>query len=186
MHYIGLCGSAKTACLGKMWFSTFPYYHKNHSTTVQRKQFPIKLAFAVTLHDSQGSTLEYVKVSSDRTSKTGKANTVPINQVAAYTVLSRTKSRAILQCLNFNQQHIKFNVAALNEMKRMREHAVFSWQHPIAEGSGNKEVLSNVRLRNAHIEQFITNTEITKYCDIMCFTDTYTNGSNFTKISNYL
>ena len=36
------------------------------------------------------------------------------------------------------------------------------------------------------MEQFITDTEITKYYDIMCFTETYTHGSNFAEISNYL
>ena len=36
------------------------------------------------------------------------------------------------------------------------------------------------------MEQFVTDTAITEYCDIMCFTKTYTHGSNFTEISNYL
>ena len=127
-----------------------------------------------------------MKVNFDRTSKTGKANIVPINQGAAYTALSRAKSRAKLQLLNFNREHIKVNVAALNEINRIREHAVFTWQRPISQGSENKIVLSNLRSWNAHIEQFITDTEITKYCDIMCFTETYRHVSNFTEISNYI
>ena len=68
----------------------------------------------------------------------------------------------------------------------MREHVVFTWQHPIVEGSGSKIVFCNFRSWNAHIEQFITDTEIAKYCDIMCFTETFTYGSNFTEISIYL
>ena len=63
-------------------------------------------------------------------------------------------------------------------MKRMREHAVFTWQHAI--------FLSNLRSWNAHIEQFITDTEKTKYYDVMCFAVTYTRSSNFTEISNHL
>ena len=42
-------------------------------------------------------------------------------------------------------------------MKRMRKYAVFTWQHPIAEGSGY-----NLRSWNAHIEQSITDVEIKK------------------------
>ena len=105
-------------------------------------------------------TLEYMK--------NRKTNIAPINQRAAYTTLFRAKSCAKLQLLDFNREH-KVNVAVLNEMKRMRKYAVFIWQHPIAEGSGY-----NLRLWKAHIEQFITDAEIIKYCDIMCFTETYT------------
>ena len=72
---------------------TFPYSHKNGTITIQRKQFPLKLAFAITLHNSQGSTIEYMKVDFDRTSKTGSCNSVPVNQGALYTALSRAKSR---------------------------------------------------------------------------------------------
>ena len=71
-------------------------------------------------------------------------------------------------------------------MKRVRVHAVFTWEHPTAEGSENKTVLPNLRSWNAHIEKFISDTVITKYCDIMCFTEIYTHGSNFTEISNNL
>ena len=51
----------------------------------------------------------------------------------------------LILLLSFNREHIIANVAALNEMKRMREHAVFTSQHAIAEGSGNKIVLFNLR-----------------------------------------
>ena len=77
-------------------------------------------------------------------SKQETANTVLINQGAAYTVLSRAKSCAKLYLLNLNHEHIKINIASLSEMRKMREHAVFTWQHPIAEGSGNNIALSNL------------------------------------------
>ena len=127
-----------------------------------------------------------MKVNFDRTLKARKTDTVSIYQGAAYTALSRGKSRAKHELLNFNREHIKVNIAALNEMESMRELAVFPWQHPIAEGSGNKIVLSYLRSWNAHIEQFITDTEITKYCDIICFTEANRCGSYFNETSNYL
>ena len=127
-----------------------------------------------------------MKVNFDRTLKARKTDTVSIYQGAAYTALSCGKSRAKHELLNFNREHIKVNIAALNKMKRIREPAVFPWQHPIAEGSGNKIVLSYLRSWNDYIEQFITDIEITKYCDIICFTEANTHGSNFSEISNYL
>ena len=72
------------------------------------------------------------------------ANTVLIDQGAAYTALSRTKSCVKLHLLNLNYEHIKINIAALSEMRIMKEHAVFTWQHPIAENSGNNIALSNL------------------------------------------
>ena len=127
-----------------------------------------------------------MKVDFDRTSKTGKANSVPINQGAAYTALSRAKTRSRLLLVNFDREHIKVNAAALNEMKRMREQAVFNWSHPIIQGSDRKMVLLNLRSWTAHIQQFITDTEITNNCDIMCFVETHTRENNFSTISQFL
>ena len=75
-----------------------PYCLKNRSITVQIKKFPLKLAFTITLPNSKGSSLEYMKVNFDCTSKTGKVSIVPINQGAAYTALSYAK---VVQNFNY-------------------------------------------------------------------------------------
>ena len=62
----------------------------------------LKLVFAVTLHNSQGSTQKYMKADFDRTSKTGKVNTVSVNQRALLMALSRAK----LQLCNFDPHAI--------------------------------------------------------------------------------
>ena len=43
----------------------FPEKSDYYKVQVQRKLFPLKLAFAITLHNSQGSTLEYMKADFD-------------------------------------------------------------------------------------------------------------------------
>ena len=165
---------------------TFPYSHKNRTITVQRKQFPLKLAFAITIHNSQGSSLEYMTADFDRTSKTGKVDCVPVNPGAFYTALSRAKSRDKVQMKIFCPDHIKVNTLALDEMKRMRKEKVFSWQHPLREVTGNKMTLSNIRSWNAHIEHFINDSVFSECCDIMCFTETHTNNRSYTRIDEYL
>ena len=81
---------------------TFPNSHKNKTVTAHRVQIPLKLEHTITMHNSQSSTLEYMKRNFDRRSKNGKLNTVSINQGAIYMILSRFKSRdGELQLVNF-------------------------------------------------------------------------------------
>ena len=164
---------------------TFPYSHKRKTITVQRKQFPLKLAHAITVHNSQGATLEYMKGDFDRTSKTGKPNAVPINPGSMYTILSRAKSRDKLQLVNFEAEHIKVNILALHELDRMRVDAVLSWVHPLEEITGKKMVLFNIRSWNAHIEQFMSDSVYSTKCSIICFTETRTNNKLYRCIDQY-
>ena len=60
--------------------------------TVQWKQYLLKLGHTITVHNSQGSTLEYMKGQFNCRSKIGKPNTVPINQGDMYPRLSCAKS----------------------------------------------------------------------------------------------
>ena len=51
--------------------ATFPYRYGSKTITVQRKQFPLILAHAMTIHKSQGSTLEYMLGDLDGTTEKG-------------------------------------------------------------------------------------------------------------------
>ncbi|KAJ2919333.1 hypothetical protein MD484_g1110, partial [Candolleomyces efflorescens] len=65
-----------------------------------RQQVPLILAWALSIHKSQGQTLERVKIDMEHIFEKGQANTV------AYVALSRARSMDGLQILNFN--HAKF------------------------------------------------------------------------------
>ena len=99
--------------------------------TVQWKHFSLKLGYAITVHNFQGSTCEHMKGDFDCTSKNGKPNTVPINQGAMYTICSCAKSRDKLKLVNFELGHSKGNTAVLQEILRIRQEALFSWNHSL-------------------------------------------------------
>jgi len=150
--------------------------------TVQRKQFPGILGHAMTVHKSQGSTLEYMKGdlnrNNEKKTKTGKEYLVPISQGQLYTLLSRAKSRDKLLLLNFEPDHIKVNLSALEEMNRMRKDALFEWKHPLEEMVGSNICLFNIRSWNAHIEHFLCDKVYLDYCDIFCFTETHLSATD--------
>ena len=60
----------------------------------------------LSMHNFQGSTLEYMKGDFDSISKNGKLNTVPM-----HVILSQATRRDKLQLVNFELEHIKVNAA---------------------------------------------------------------------------
>ena len=125
--------------------------------------------------------------STGKKSKTGKEYQAPISQGQLYTLLSRAKSRDKVQLLNFHRNHIKVNVPALEEMDRMRQESIFSWQHPLIEMSGTKMCLFNIRSWNAHIGHFLTDKVFTEYSSLICLTETHCRDEQgpFNNIEHY-
>ena len=134
--------------------SKFQYKHKNSSISVERIQFPLTPAHAITIHKAQGSTLEHMSGDMDGSTKGKRANSVIAGML--YTLLSRAKSRDKLQLLNFEEKHINVNTAAVREMERMRKECKLSCSHPLTEMTGNNICLFNIRSWNLHIEHFIS------------------------------
>ena len=170
---------------------TFPFKKGNTSITVQRKQFPGILAHGITIHKSQGSTLEYMEVDLDRTtqnkrpSKSGHLYLTPIGPGQVYTALSRAQSRDQIRLSNFQPEHIKVNQLAVDEMLRMRNNSRFNWKHPLLKMSGCKMSLLNIRSWNVHIEHFLSDKVYTECCSVLCFTETNINTGLFSRIRNY-
>ena len=78
-------------------------FTKGKSTVVaERKQFPLRLGHAITVHKSQGRTLVYMQ--GDLNRSTGKKTATeknyqqPISQGQFYTLLSRAKIRDRFYC----------------------------------------------------------------------------------------
>ena len=74
--------------------------------------------------------------------------------------------------LNFDPKQIKVNESALEEMVRMRQESVFSWQHPLKSFNGTGICLLNKRASNAHLEQFLSDNFCQSYSSLFCFTET--------------
>ena len=75
----------------------FPFKKDKITVIAERKQFPLILSHVITVHNSQGSTLNYMKgdlgQSTGKKTVTGKTNQRPISQGQLYTLLSLAKSR---------------------------------------------------------------------------------------------
>ena len=164
----------------------FPLRKSKTTITAERKQFPAILGHAITIHKSQGSTLDYMKGDLNRStgkkSSLGKEYKQPISQGQFYTLLSRAKSRDKVLLLNFESENIKVNEPALEEMDRMRKESIFSWEHPLMEMNGSKMCLFNIRSWNAHIEHFLSDNIYTSYCSVFCFTETHVDNGPFNTI----
>ena len=84
--------------------------------------------------------------------------------------------------MNFEQEHIKLNTAALQEILRMREEALFSWCHPLLEISGANVTLLNLRSEISHIQHFMNNSIFQRNCDEVCFSETKTNSRGYISV----
>ena len=164
---------------------TFPYSKGKTMITVERTQFPGILAHSITVHKSQGSTLEYMIGDQDRTTRNNSNYKVPIWEGLFYTLLSRGRRRDRIKLLNFEPNHIKVNSSALEEMERMRKDAVFEWTHPVNKLSGKKISLLNIRSWNAHIKHILADKTYTDESVILCFTETHVTGNCAYHIQEY-
>lgn len=77
---------------------------------IYRKQLPLKLAWAFSIHKSQGLTLDCVEMSLARVFDAGQA----------YVALSRAQSLETLRVLDFNAQQVWANKDVLDFYKRFR------------------------------------------------------------------
>ena len=162
----------------------FPYKQNRTTIIVERKQFPLILAHAITIHKSQGSTLEYMRGDLNQTSR-NETCSVPIGQGMLYTLLSRAKSRNKLKLLNFKESQIRVNKYAVAEMERLRNECVLSWNHPLKKLSGTKICLFNIVSWNLHIVHFLTDKVYSTHSSIFCFTETNINNEYYKNIEDY-
>lgn len=82
----------------------FEFEHEDNTVYLYRKQFPLKLAFASSIHKSQGSTLDFVSIAIDRTIFQGSI---------AYVALSRVRNLNGLLLSSFDPDKLYCNKDAL-------------------------------------------------------------------------
>ncbi|XP_066911966.1 uncharacterized protein [Clytia hemisphaerica] len=145
---------------------------KFNDIEITRKQFPLIVAFATTIHKAQGSTLEYASGNLDQSTRSGKGLT-PVGPGLLYTLLSRATSSNNIHLLNFKpDKHIVVNNKALKAMEEMRSNKALLLTHPLERMHGPNLCLFNIRSWNMHIEHFLSQKIYTSRCCLLCFTET--------------
>ena len=134
----------------------FPWKVKSHSRTVMKRKFLLVLGHVMTIHKSLEFGFDYMLSDLNRTSKTDKENTVPVVKDLFYTALSHAELCENVKLINFTPDVIEPNKPALDEMERMRNKFLFTWQHLLKEMiSSNRMILFKIRSWSAHVKHLL-------------------------------
>ncbi|KAJ8011953.1 hypothetical protein DPEC_G00063670 [Dallia pectoralis] len=139
---------------------------------VVRRQFPVRLAFACTIHKVQGMTTQSAVVSLKRVFQTGMA----------YVALSRTTSLQGLHITDFDEKKIFADpeiTASLDSMKKASVDSampLFKYLQTTNKAQTLTIIHHNTEGLPAHIEDIKSHHELT-LGDVLCFTETHLSGS---------
>ena len=86
-------------------------FHRNKTLIAKRIQFPLRLAYGITIHKSQGMTLDKLVVDGNNIFAEGQI----------YVALSRIKTLDGLYLVNFNPEKIKVNEKVAGFYKELKE-----------------------------------------------------------------
>ncbi|XP_009946207.1 PREDICTED: ATP-dependent DNA helicase PIF1, partial [Leptosomus discolor] len=101
-----LCGVTQVIKMEKWVFKGPSGVH------LSRQQLPLKLAWAISIHKSQGMSLDCVEISLSRVFESGQA----------YVALSRARSLAGLRVLDFDPKVVRADPSVLQFYKQLRRH----------------------------------------------------------------
>lgn len=148
---------------------------RHKSCHVTRRQFPLRLACAKTIHKAQGSTLNNVVLD------LGKRKLDHIHYVG----LSRVRKLQDLHILSLNEEKIGVSGNVVCEMERMRNHAALWTCLPILENitSDLKIIYHNSRSLHLHISDLLSEKNILSG-DIVAVTESRLKASDNSE--NYL
>ncbi|XP_065513326.1 ATP-dependent DNA helicase PIF1 [Caloenas nicobarica] len=117
-----LCGVTQVIKMEKWVFKGPSGVH------LSRQQLPLKLAWAISIHKSQGMSLDCVEISLSRVFESGQA----------YVALSRARSLAGLRVLDFDPKVVRADPFVLQFYKQLRRHQLLT-QDSLRTHSGDDE-----------------------------------------------
>ena len=146
--------------------ATFPI-HKKASYQSTRNQFPLTLAWTVTIHKCQGLTLPEIVI--DMTPAKGK-----FKPGEAYVAFSRVRTIEKLHIINYKQNQIHVSEHVEKEMKRLRKNIL-----PQMPSNLFHNVPGGVKLLHINIGNFktkiadIKNDDMFQNADIIALNETH-------------
>lgn len=156
-----------------------PFWHKvgDRWVSVERKQYPFILAYALTVHKSQGATLPYVAGDlsrrTDKFNKNGTEYSCPVAPGAFYTLASRPQTSQGLSLENFDESVIQVSHSVKGEMERMRRDCKLKWVHPLLNLNEDAICLFNIVSWQLHLPHFLSHSLHSDRCSVLCFTETH-------------
>ncbi|NXF91505.1 PIF1 helicase, partial [Eubucco bourcierii] len=105
-----LCGVTQVIKMEKWVFKGASGVH------LSRQQLPLKLAWAISIHKSQGMSLDCVEISLSRVFESGQA----------YVALSRARSLAGLRVLDFDPKVVRADPSVLQFYRHLRRHQLLT------------------------------------------------------------
>lgn len=140
---------------------------KSSKVTSKRAQFPLSLAWGVTIHKEQGKTEDSAVVSCAGNFLHGQF----------YTAISRTRDMAGLHFIDeVSATKIKVNKQSLNEMNRMKKESPFSPYVPVFTTKSSDVYLKlqsfNINSLKPHTCCFLKQNDVSNL-HILCFQETW-------------
>ena len=141
---------------------------KRKTTEVPRRQFPLVLAWASTIHKVQGMTVNDIVVSMKGKLMPGQA----------YVALSRVKQLTGLYIKEFDEKKIRAHEKVRNHMNIMRKNKFLNFNIDSGIECSSKVSMSHLNVRVfLNNKQNILADKIIKKTWVMCFTETFLNQS---------
>ncbi|XP_061154317.1 uncharacterized protein LOC133167487 isoform X2 [Syngnathus typhle] len=150
------------------------------NTGVVRRQFPLKLAFACTIHKVQGMTTSEAAVSLKGVFEHGMG----------YVALSRVTSLSGLHILHMDERKIHANpeiTAALAEMTEDSLDGVMPLFHVMPRVDKAKDLIvvhHNTEGLSCHVQDIACHHEL-RFADVLCLTETHLRGSAAACLEGY-
>ena len=158
---------------------TFAAYKAKSHVQMTRRQFPLNLCWACTIHKVQGKTLDVIVVSMNRQKG-------PFMPGQAYVALSRVKTLQGLFILDFDSTAIKANHLVEGELQRLSNKVICNKDSKFETCDQQVKILFlNVRSYKQHIPDLKASRLVQKASNL-CFVETFLSPKDVLKEGDLL